>query len=123
MFFEGKDLKWHLTSTLARHRHAPYHPRISWDIDEYAAPFLINLKITGIDPPYNRDGRRARLEFGRHYGIPSPLIDFSRSPYVAAYFAFAGVRPYELKRGDRCAVYCLNVFELAGIWPTQIAHH
>jgi hypothetical protein len=120
--FRGhKDSKWHLTSTLARHRRAPYHPTMSWDVDEMLRRFIINLKITGIDPPFERDvpvarRRRARLEFGRHYGIPSPLIDFSRSPYVAAYFAFAGVRPYESKKRDQCAVYCLNTFELALIW-------
>jgi hypothetical protein len=33
--FRGhKYSKWHLTSTLARHRRAPYHPTMSWDVDE-----------------------------------------------------------------------------------------
>jgi hypothetical protein len=26
----------------------------------------------------------------RHYGFPSPLLDWSRSPYFAALFAFSG---------------------------------
>jgi FRG domain len=78
--------------------------------------FLGNLKMIGIDPPYAGDSRRGRLEFGRHYGVPSPLIDFSYSPYIAAFFAFSGVRPYESNDADKAAIYCLNVFALAGLW-------
>jgi hypothetical protein len=35
----------------------------------------------------------------RHNGFPSPLLDWSRSPYVAAYFAFSGAR------SDNVAIY------------------
>ena len=55
--------------------------------------FLVNLQLVNYSLPFTEDNRRARLEFGRHYGIPSPLIDFSYSPYVATFFAFNGARP------------------------------
>ena len=121
--FRGhQNSKWRLSSTLNRHQRAPWHPNTSWAVDEMLRRFLINLKLIGVDPPYRvnspyrDDTRRGRLEFGRHYGVPSPLIDFSRSPYIAAFFAFSGVRPYEFKPIDRSAIYCVNVFELAGVW-------
>ncbi|MDP3813265.1 MAG: FRG domain-containing protein [Hydrogenophaga sp.] len=41
------------------------------------------------------------MGFLRHHGFPSPLIDWSRSPYVAAFFAFADVSP----NADRVAIY------------------
>jgi len=40
----------------------------------------------------------------RHHSFPSPLLDWSRSPYVAAYFAFTNLPT----NGDNVAIYCYS---------------
>ena len=120
--FRGhSDARWRLESTLARHRKAPPTPRTTHEIDEMIDHFIVNLALIGLPLPFDKRDRRGRLEFARHYGVPSPLIDFSLSPYVALFFAFNGVRPLEAKKGEHAAIYCLNVFELAGVWARQCA--
>ena len=44
------------------------------------------------------------LAYLQHYGFPTPLLDFSASPYVAAYCAFAGVDHFKPK-SDEVAIY------------------
>jgi hypothetical protein len=96
------------------------------DIDKMLNDFLVYAKGIGLEPPFGKeeDNRHGRLEFGRHYGVPSPLIDFSYSPFVAAFFAFSGVRrpTAAAQRGrrrapkKRAAIYCLNLQETASLW-------
>jgi hypothetical protein len=121
--FRGhRDARWRLKSTLAQHRKVPPTPRTTHEIDEMIDHFIVNLASIGIPLPFDKGDRRGRLEFARHYGVPSPLIDFSLSPYVALFFAFNGVRPLEAEKGEHAAIYCLNIQALAGIWAKQRAH-
>jgi hypothetical protein len=63
--------------------------------------------------PRERMSRRVLLEYAGHYGVPSPLIDFSRSPYVALWMAFNGVRKREK---ETVSVYALSLSGLGVLW-------
>ena len=117
VIFRGQaSNEWQLSSTLERTTDQTYSvPRYveratsvlneiesitgkKWDIPSY--PDLLKEIETVQDsmrvylPCYDY------LVYLRHHGFPSPFLDWSRSPYVAAYFAMEGPANTE-----RCSVY------------------
>jgi hypothetical protein len=53
------------------------------------------------------------MAYLRHHGFPSPLLDWSRSPYVAAFFAFRHARPGDGKSSS-IYVYCDSMTGVTG---------
>jgi hypothetical protein len=103
---------WRLESTLARHvRGKLTKLSIQWmsnTLDHFFACLASIGKL-----PARPMSARTKLEYARHYGVPSPLIDFTRSPYMALWMAFNGVRPWD---NGNAVIYVLDVNGLGILW-------
>ncbi|NWG93644.1 MAG: FRG domain-containing protein [Parvularculaceae bacterium] len=60
------------------------------------------------------DGMKAadKAAIAQHYGMPTRLIDWTKSPYVAAFMAFsAAIIENRMSDGARVAIWALNLIE------------
>ncbi|MEN7527706.1 MULTISPECIES: FRG domain-containing protein [unclassified Cupriavidus] len=121
LFRGHADSEWPIISTLERFNPSidtleeyyayAYRPRYGiesatgqqWNIrppHEFAEEFgQAAVVLTGFN---TQPDEYAYLVYLRHHGFPSPLLDWTRSPYVAAFFAYS--RAYE-QRQERVAVF------------------
>lgn len=108
--FRGhRDSSWKIESTLTR-----LSQRISADITpahlEVKQLELFKLKIRGLrgkNPP--KLNSKELWSLGQHYGLCTPLIDWSESAFIAAYFAFEHA---EASSTGYRSIYALNRYGL-----------
>lgn len=102
------DAEWKLETTLERFTKKP-----RWPQEQYyktirdMRPAVISMTGKHWDIPEFEDGKLAPsgyefMIYLRHHGFPSPLLDWTRSPYVAAFFAF---QPQEKPKSGKVAIY------------------
>jgi hypothetical protein len=114
--FRGQqDARWALISSLSRYLEAFIPDRSTWRIREERAIRIFRRKAHNyLSNPAVLDNDLRCLALMQHHGAPTRLLDFTKSAFVAAFFAM------ESAVAD-AAVYALNTPKLWNASPVKNA--
>ena len=101
--FRGQqNANWHLESSLSRYMRAYIQDRNQWRAREERAIRVFRRKAHNflVHPELLSNDLRC-LALMQHHGAPTRLLDFTKSPFVAAFFALE-------RATEDAAVYALN---------------
>ncbi len=104
--FRGhSDTSWKLESTLERIISDKWDKCIADKYEKYSYQ-VFNSKFH----IYDNENVVPKTKLGwlsimQHYGVPTRLLDFTESPYIALYFALEG---YDVNKKNDLAIYALN---------------
>ena len=87
--FRGQNMPWRLRTSF--HRAGRADVQRFWTQDVPALHKHLSARTRHVFNLQNPDENGAFFNLVQHHGYPTPLLDWTYSPYVAAFFAYRGI--------------------------------
>lgn len=104
--FRGhSDASWQLTSSLERFLGPTWSPDRARQFEARTLDLFKSKYHIYCGNEHVPQSKLAWLSVMQHYGVPTRLVDFSESPYIALYFALESYQP---RSGNDLAIYAMD---------------